>query len=162
MGIWYEALSRWLGPASEVTAMTSVAVAERLGADGRLRTVTVPDHMEALYRLARGGQAHLSVSAVAGMAPPGEVYIFGTEGTLRLEANGLRLSGGRRGDEALSEIEVPEEKRGGWRVEEEFVNAIRGVEPVRYTTFADGVAYMEFTEAVTRSAQTGQSVALPL
>jgi hypothetical protein len=33
---------------------------------------------------------------------------------------------------------------------------------VRLTTFEDGVRYMEFTEAVTRSLQTGQTVQLPL
>ena len=62
----------------------------------------------------------------------------------------------------MSEIEIPEEQQGGWRVEEEFVNAIRGVEEVTHTAFEDGVRYMEFTEAVTRSAQSGMKVELPL
>jgi predicted dehydrogenase len=57
---------------------------------------------------------------------------------------------------------VPPDKQGTWRVEEEFVNAIRGKEKVVLTSFEDGVRYMEFTEAVTRSAQTGQAVSLPL
>ena len=52
--------------------------------------------------------------------------------------------------------------RGKWRVEEEFCNAIRGTEPVTHTPFDIGVQYMEFTEAVTRSAQSGQVVSLPL
>jgi hypothetical protein len=34
-----------------------------------------------------------------------------------------------------------------FRVEEEFVGAIRGEEPVRLTTFDDGVRYMKFTAA---------------
>jgi predicted dehydrogenase len=46
----------------------------------------------------------------------------------------------------------------GWRVEEEFVNAIRGREKVTHTNLEDGVRYMEFTDAVTKSAQTGQAV----
>jgi hypothetical protein len=33
---------------------------------------------------------------------------------------------------------------------------------VTRTTFEDGVRYMEFTEAVLRSAQSGQSIGLPL
>ena len=53
---------------------------------------------------------------------------------------------------------MPTEKQQSWRVEVEFVNAIRGLEPVRLTTFKDGVAYMEFTEAVARS---GRAVHLP-
>ena len=46
----------------------------------------------------------------------------------------------------------------GWRVEEEFVNAIRGKEKVTRTSFEEGVRYMEFTDAVTKSATTGQTV----
>lgn len=38
----------------------------------------------------------------------------------------------------------------------------RGRERVRLTDFATGVRYMEFTEAVARSAQSGRAVALPL
>ena len=60
------------------------------------------------------------------------------------------------------EIEVPEEKRSGWRVEEEFIGAIRGQEQVRRTSFEDGVRYMDFTEAVTRSSRQGQTIPLPL
>jgi predicted dehydrogenase len=58
--------------------------------------------------------------------------------------------------------EIPVVNRGKWRVEEEFINAIRGEEKITHTPFDIGVQYMEFTEAVTRSAQTGQAVALPL
>ena len=47
-------------------------------------------------------------------------------------------------------------------MEEEFVNAIRGKEKVTLTTFEDGAKYMEFTEALARSAQTGKAVHLPL
>ena len=50
---------------------------------------------------------------------------------------------------------------GTWRVEEEFINAIRGIEQITHTSFQDGVRYMEFTEAVTRSAQSGEKINLP-
>ncbi|MGH7347552.1 MAG: hypothetical protein ACREK4_21780 [Candidatus Rokuibacteriota bacterium] len=117
----------------------------------------MPDHVEILATLGRGGVAHLRVSTVTALAPPSEVWIFGTEGTLRVESDARRLSGGRRGDKTLSEIPIPAERRIGWRVEEEFVNAIRGREQVSRTTFEDGVRYMEFTEAVWRSAASGQA-----
>jgi hypothetical protein len=52
--------------------------------------------------------------------------------------------------------------QGGWRVEEEFANAIRGTEVITRTPFDVGLHYREWTEAVTRSAQTGAAVALPL
>lgn len=162
MGIWYEAMMRWVGPATRVFAATRVVVPERRDEGGAVRKVTVPDHVDILATLGGGGIAHLRFSAVTALAPPNEVWLYGTEGTLRLEAGRLRLWGGRRGDPALAEVPVPPEERGRWRVEEEFVNAVRGHERVTHTTFEDGVRYMEFTEAVARSAATGQAVPLPL
>jgi predicted dehydrogenase len=158
MGIWYEAMMRWLGPARRVTAMTKIAVPRRRGTGGAWYDVRVPDHVDILATMARDAVAHLRFSSVTALAPPNEVWIFGSDGTLRLEADAKRLSGGRRGDRALTEIPIPIERRVGWRVEEEFVNAIRGREKVSRTTFEDGVRYMEFTEAVARSAALGQAV----
>ena len=162
MGIWYEALMRWVGPATEVFAMTKVTVTQRVGDDGLLTQVTVPDHVDVLGQFACGAQAHLAFSAVTGLGAAGDAWLFGTEGTLHLDAASMTLYGGRRGDDSLKEIAVAPEKRETWRVEEEFINAIRGLEPVRRTTFEDGLAYMEFTEAVTRSAQSRKSISLPL
>ena len=86
------------------------------------------------------------------------MWIFGSDGTLRLEADAKRLSGARRGDKELREIPIPAERRVGWRVEEEFVNAVRGREKVSHTTFEDGVRYMEFTDAVAQSLALGRVV----
>ena len=158
MGIWYEAMMRWLGPAQRVTAMTKVAVPHRKDATGAPHDVRVPDHVDILAQLRGGAVGHLRFSSVTGLAPASEAWIFGSEGTLRLEADTLRLTGGRRGESALREIPVPPKTRIGWRVEEEFVNAIRGREKIARTSFEDGVRYMEFTDAVTRSASTGQTV----
>jgi predicted dehydrogenase len=163
MGIWYEAMMRWLGPAKRVTAMTKIAVPRRKDGSGAMHEVRVPDHVDILATFGAGAVAHMRFSSVTALAPSAEAWIFGTEGTLRLEVEARRLSGGRRGDTALSEIPIPAEKRIGWRVEEEFVNAIRGREKVTRTSFEDGVRYMEFTDAVTRSATSGQTVeVLPL
>jgi predicted dehydrogenase len=163
MGIWYEAMIRWLGPARRVTAMTKTAVPRRKDSAGAWREVKVPDHIDILANLKDGGVAHLRFSGVTGLAPAADLWIFGSEGTVRLEPEVKRLTAGRRGDKALKEVAVPAERRVGWRVEEEFVNAIRGRETIARTTFEDGVRYMEFTDAVTRSATTGQAVdVLPL
>jgi predicted dehydrogenase len=158
MGIWYEAMLRWLGPARRVMAMTKLAVPRRRDAAGSWQDVTVPDHVDILATLAGGAVAHLRFSAVTALAPPSEVWIFGADGTLRLEADAKRLWGGRRGDRELREIPIAAERRIGWRVEEEFVNAIRGREKVARTTFEDGVRYMEFTDAVARSAARGEAI----
>jgi predicted dehydrogenase len=161
LGIWYEAVLRWLGPAMQVMAMGR-AFADRLPdpATGHLRTVEVPDHLDVAAAMACGAQAHFRSTRVCGLTAASHCMIFGESGTLRIE--GDRLYGGRRGEKTLNEIEIPVAEAGGWRVEESFINAIRGLEPVQLTTFADGVRYMEFTEAVQRSRQSGTSVRLPL
>ena len=161
MGIWYEAIMRWVGPAASVTALSRVNVKSRRDETGARRFITIPDQVEILCEMASGPLAHMAFSAVAGLAEPSRIWLFGTEGTLMLDAATLTLHGGRKGDDGLSEIDVPPEKQGGWRVEEEFVSAIRGMEPVTHTSFEDGVRYMEFTEAVTQSAQFGEKVHLP-
>jgi hypothetical protein len=49
-----------------------------------------------------------------------------------------------------------------YRVEEQFTNAIRGTEQVTMVAFETSVHYMEWTEALHRNSQTGQTVYLPL
>ena len=71
-------------------------------------------------------------------------------------------AGGQQADSALQELEIFPEEVGAWRVEEEFANAVRGLEKISHTPFEVGAKYMEFTEAVTRSMQSGQTVVLPL
>ena len=161
MGIYYEAMMRWVGPATRVIATARTFVPQRRDEEELLRSVIVPDHAEVACDLACGGVAHLRFSAVTGLAPDDEVWLFGSEGTLKLEVSKLKLSGGKRGDKALQEIPVPKEEQIGWRVEEEFISAIRGKEKVTRTSFEDGVKYMEFTESVIRSSRTGRAIDLP-
>lgn len=160
MGIWYEALMRWVGEATRIMAMGKTFVKMRVDADGVMRSVRIPEHIDVVGDLACGAQLHIQVSSVAGLAGAPEVYLFGSDGTLRFSGN--KLYGGEKGDTELDEIDIPDSEAGGWRVEEEFVNAIRGDEVITHTDFDTGVKYMEFTEAVTRSMQSGKAISLPL
>ncbi|HEU0006620.1 MAG TPA: Gfo/Idh/MocA family oxidoreductase [Terriglobia bacterium] len=155
MGIWYEAVMRWVGEAKSVRAMTRVSVRQRKDSSGLIKAVSVPDHVDILAEMACGAQAHFQFSAVTGLAPGPDVWLFGSEGTLRYDASSEKLSGARRGEAALHEIAIPVELSIGWRVEEEFINSIRGVEKVKFTTFEDGLKYMQFTEAVSSSGASG-------
>ncbi len=160
MGIWYEALLRWIGGATGVAAMGKTYVTTRKNSEGLLKPVRVPDHIDVIGDLACDAQLHMQISSVAGLLGGPEAYLFGSEGTLRFA--GQKLYGGQRGDDTLAEIEIPADEAGSWRVEEEFISAIRGQEEITHTSFEDGVKYMEFTEAVTRSMQSGCTVPLPL
>ena len=157
MGIWYEAMIRWVGRATRI----KVNVSSRKDESGQMVDVNIPDHVGIVAELANGAMANMQFSAVTGLSSGNGVWIYGSEGTLHVDG-AQNVYGGQRGDDKLSEITNPEEGRAVWRVEEEFCNAIRGQEKITRTPFDVGVHYMEFTEAVTRSAQTGQTVALPL
>jgi predicted dehydrogenase len=163
LGIWHEILMRWVGNATRVLARARIFVPERVDPESGLReTVQVPDHLDVIADLENGAQASYQISAVEGLAGPSGITLYGSEGTLVFDGDHDRLLLGRRGDRELREVTIPPEKEGRWRVEEEFIGAIRGEEPVRRTTFADGVRYMEFTEAVARAARGGCAVDLPL
>ena len=161
LGIWYESLQRWVGDARSVTAVARVFVRQRRDpATGAWRAISVPDHLDVVAEMACGAQAHFMVSSAMGLAGADGITLYGTEGTLRFRDGALL--GARRGEDALRSIEIPAGERGGWRVEEEFIGAIRGEEPIRLTTFDDGAKYMEFTEAVARSAAERRTIPLPL
>lgn len=163
MGIWYEAAMRWVGHAARVYARGRICVPHRRDAEtNAITTVDVPDHIDILVDLECGAQATYTFSSVTGLAPGAGAWLYGSEGTLHFEHSSNKLFGGRRGDSALQEIAIPPAKAGGWRVEEEFIGAIRGQETIQYTGFADGVRYMEFTEAVHQSLASGQAITLPL
>ena len=159
MGIWYEALMRWVGDATRVLAVGKTFVRTRKDADGT-HALRIPDHLDIIADMACGAQAHYQISNVTGLGGDPECMVFGSEGTLRFSGN--KLYGGQRNDAELQEIDIPAEEESGWRVEEEFVSAIRGNEVITHTNFETGVKYMEFTEAVNRSMATGQAVPLPL
>ena len=161
MGIWYEAVMRWLGTATSIMAVGQTVVKRRASSQGQQMTVQIPDYLNIIGEMACGAQLHMRLSSVTGLGQSEDsLTLFGTQGTLQI--SGGKLYGGQRGDSQLVEIDIPDVESQGWRVEEEFVNAIRGVEMISHTTFTDGVAYMEFTEAVHRSMANRCAVSLPL
>jgi predicted dehydrogenase len=160
LGVLYECVMRWAGDATSVVAMSRTFVPTRHDEEGALRPVRVPDHLDAIAQMSSGAQCRLHASEVTGLRSGIEIWLFGSEGTIRFTAEGL--AAGRRGDDELRPVEIDPAEEGGWRVEEEFVAAIRGEGRIERTTFDDGVKYMEFTEAVARSAASGRRVALPL
>lgn len=163
LGIWYESLVRWVGEAQRVLAMGRVFVGERFDPErGARRTVEVPDHVDVLGRLACGAQLRMQVSAVTGLTPSPGIWLYGSDATLHFDIRSGALALGRRGETGLSPVEIAPQKAQGWRVEAEFIGAIRGAEPVRLTPFEDGVRYMEFTDAVAESMARGVPIDLPL
>ena len=90
------------------------------------------------------------------------VALYGDEGTLIYDLLRDEIRGGKRGAGSLEPIPIPDSKRASWRVESDFIAAIRGERPVTRTDFTTGVRYMQFTEAVARSSRHQVPVTLPL
>ena len=170
LGIVHETLLRWAPPPVRVFAQAHAFVPSRRDPEsGTLRPVGTPDSVQVLTTL--DGGAH-GVYHLGGVLPFGQgqgITLRGADGVLTYDLATDRIRGASRlrgqataGMDQLEEIPIPPEKAGGWRVEADFVESIREGVPVRLTDFATGVSYMEFTEAVARSAGLGKVIELPL
>jgi predicted dehydrogenase len=162
LGAAYESMSPLLGRATRVVAMSKVHAPQRRAADGEMVSKGGVDHVDILYEVANGAQIHLRVSTTTAIAGGNRTWLFGSEGTLQLD--GRRILGARRGDSELREIPNSPQEPGVRRVgvEERFINTIRGTAENTTESLEIGVDYMEFSEAVHRSAQTGLAMDLPL
>ena len=161
LGIWYESLVRWIGPALNVSAVGKTAVKLRYDPETeKERAVLIPDHIRAVAEMACGAVGGFLFSSISAPERRSEITLYGKEGTILF--SGGELFTVKRGETGYSPVKIPATERGGWRVEEEFVAAVRGTGTVRNTTFADGVKYMEFTEAVRRSIDEGRRISIRL
>lgn len=160
LGIWYEAIMRWLGPAENVSAVGTTIVDERVDPEsGERRSLDIPDWLTVSGRMRNGAMLHMSLRSAGGLVPRREAVITGVDGTLVFDGGDLKF--GKRGDDRLQTVEIPPEERSEWRVEEDFIDAIRGGAPVSLTTFQDGWRYMAFTQAVEESRQSGAMEVVP-
>jgi predicted dehydrogenase len=83
--------------------------------------------------------------------------IYGSAGTLEYNFTKDQIFGARRGDKQLGQIEIPVELQTGWTVERDFIDAIHtGGHPE--PSFETGVQNLEFSDALNRSARTGEAV----
>jgi predicted dehydrogenase len=166
LGIVHETLLRWLSQPVRVLAQAHAFIPERIDpSSGARMPVGTPDSVQVLSEWALGARGCYQFSGVTPFGQQGHIALFGSKGALCYDLIRDRLSGASGspgGMDDLKEIAVPPDRRGGWRVEADFIDSIRTGAPVGLTDFATGVAYMEFTEAVARSAQLGLAVRLPL
>jgi len=156
LGIYYEMLIRWVGPARTVFANGSVVVDKRLDENGKLVPVHVPDLLTVMGNLENGGQYTLTMSNSCGFNKQSDAWIYGDEGTLHVEFEKGEIYYGKKNDKELSKLDF--ERGPGWRVEEEFVSAIRGNEKIQRTDWQTGVIYMKFVDAVCESMKSGKLV----
>jgi predicted dehydrogenase len=170
LGIVHETLLRWAPPPVRVLAQVHAFLPTRIDPEsGVRRAVGTPDSVQVLAVLSNGARAVYHLSGATPFGQGAGITFHGTDGVLHYDLANDRIRGaskqrGRTGSKAeeMEDIPIPEEKARQWRVEADFVDAIRTGAPIELTDFATGVAYMEFTEAVARSARLEEAVDLPL
>jgi predicted dehydrogenase len=170
LGILHETVSRWAPQPVRVLAQAHAFIPSRIDPEsGVRRTVGTPDSVQVLAVLENGARAVYQFSGVSPFYQETSITLYGSDGVLKydLAADQIRGVSRHRGAkpgaaDELRSIDIPSEKAGAWRVETEFVEAIRGGPAVQFTDFGSGARYMEFTEAVARSAQRDEAVELPL
>ena len=161
MGIYYEAIMRWVGPATSVAAKGKIFTQTRKDETGKTHSIRIPEHIDILADIGKGVQLHLQESSITPLREAEEgIRLTGSDGVLLLR-DGI-LSMAKRGDSTFQPVTLSPSRVGRWRVEEEFIQAIRGQEKITHTTFEDGLRYMEFTEAVHQSMIEERTISLPL
>lgn len=151
LGIYYEAVLRWLqDDAAVVSATAATVTAWRKDGNGAPVRVDVPDRVSVDGVFSSGARLRCDISAVESAHPRNEIVLSGDRGELRLDpAEGRLLM--RAGSDGWTE--PAPDRRDGWRVEADFVDSIRAGVPVRLTDFETGVRYMRFTEQAWRAWQ---------
>lgn len=165
LGMVAEPVERWFGETTRVFASTRIFTKTRTDpATGKPGKVERPEVISILAEMKNGMQATYMFSQVAlgaGHVCANGVEAYGSNGMIRYDMSTDRIFAASNGEKGLREVPIPPEKARTWQVEAEFAAAIRSGAPVS-PSFEEGVKYMDFTEAVERSALSGEAVALPL
>ena len=152
LGMYIEVIHRWFGWTRTVSAMTDIFVPERADGRGAMAPVRIPDQILVNSRLRNGLCVQYVVNAAVHHGGDA-IEVYGSAGTLRYDVPSDKLWAAAPGGEF--EVITPDESEAydlkHWRVEREFVQAIREAGEV-HPNFQDGLRYMEVLQAVYDSA----------
>lgn len=163
LGMLVEVLHRWVGYFSRVSAHLRTHIPKRsMVGVGHPAPVTVPDSVAIVAEQGEmGPQAVMHFSGVTRFGGENRIEVYGSEASMIYFVDSHRILSARAGDDELAPVEIPPEMVREWTAEADFIRAIREGTPVE-PSFWDGLKYMEFTEAVYRSAgQGGCAINLP-
>jgi predicted dehydrogenase len=163
LGILYETVLRFAPPAIRVFATAQKLIPTRFDPDASAKVrVGTADSVQVITTQDGGSCGVYRLSGVTWHDNGSSISLYGSEGTLIYDLTRDEIRGARRNETELRVLPIPDKLRRGWRVEADFIAAIRGERPVTHTDFATGVRYMQFTEAVARSSRHQLPVDLPL
>ncbi|MBV9128638.1 MAG: Gfo/Idh/MocA family oxidoreductase [Verrucomicrobia bacterium] len=156
LGIYAEVLQRWLGPVKSLVARGRVVTPERRG-----YPVHVPDFLHVLCAWENGVEGALEFSGVAAHAPADRIELLGRDGALTYDIATDKIEFFARGETEPELLEITEDLALNWRVEEDFIAAVRSHGQVQpRPSFEDGVRYMRVVQAVADSLELGREIVL--
>src|SRR6266700_1465764 len=156
VGIYVEVLQRWLGDITGVFARGKIIYAIRQGYD-----VIVPDLLTVLCAFDNGAEGVLEFSGVDALASGDRLEIYGSAGTLTYDFGSDVVQAGKIGDRGPHVVDLPSELETEWRVEEDFLAAVKSKGRVRpHPNFEDGLHYMRVVQAVADSRAHNDWVAI--
>jgi predicted dehydrogenase len=156
LGIYVEVLQRWLGDITGVFGRGKIIHPVRDGYE-----VIVPDLLTVLCAFESGAEGVLEFSGIDALAPTDRLEIYGSAGTLTYDFNTDEVQAGKLGDRGLHVVDLPAELETEWRVEEDFLAAVKSKGRVRpHPNFEDGLRYMRVVQAVSDSRARNEWVAV--
>jgi predicted dehydrogenase len=156
LGIYVEVLQRWLGDIAGVFARGKILHGERRG-----YKVIVPDLLNVLCVFENGAEGVLEFSGINACAPKDSVEIYGAHGTLNYDFSNDAIRTGKHGEQDLHDVEIPPELVTEWRVEDDFLAAVKSKGRIRpRPSFEEGVRYMRVVQAVADSRAGNEWVAI--
>jgi predicted dehydrogenase len=156
LGIYVEVLQRWFGNITGVFGRGKILQPVRQGYE-----VIVPDLLTVLCSFASGAEGVLEFSGVNALGAPDHVEVYGSGGTMIYDFGAESLRAGKAGEKQLSVIEPRPELAGEWRVEEDFLAAVKSKGRMKpHPSFEDGLGYMRVVQAVADSRARNEWVGI--
>ncbi|MEY2527653.1 MAG: hypothetical protein QOE73_2424 [Verrucomicrobiota bacterium] len=154
LGIYVEVLQRWLGDIGGVFARGKVVHPIRDGYE-----VIVPDLLNVLCSFDNGAEGVLEFSGVNAFATGDRCEIYGDRGSIVYDFATDIVQAGKIGDKEMRVVDLPAELATEWRVEDDFIAAVKSKGRVRpHPDFEDGVRYMRVVQAVADSRSRNEWV----
>jgi predicted dehydrogenase len=156
LGIYVEVLHRWLGDITGVFARGKIIYPVREGYE-----VIIPDLLTVLCSFENGAEGVLEFSSINALPQGDRLEIYGSAGTMIYDFSSDVVQAGRLGDRALHVVDLPSELEGEWRVEEDFLAAVKSKGRVRpHPNFEDGLRYMRVVQGVADSRARNEWVTI--
>jgi len=162
VGIFAETLHAWVGQYRRLGATTAIPLPRKTDEAGRRHEIRIPQIVAVQGELAGGAICSELHSGLSLSDQENSVTIEGAKGALRVDV--MKSIAFASPGEAFGPVDVPPDEQADWRVERQFIDAVRAamrgeawsVDP----DFIAGQRYMRKVQAVHDAASQGRRLEL--